>query len=180
MIQLTRLYSISGSFTAGLALGFYLTYGYYTEKIERIYTQIEVEAKEHDLRQYEKQRTDENFLLSLQNSQEKQTLNAFKDIQAQFNNLSLIDTSFTDSADRVQHQDRDSDNPTALSGSSGTACKTAAGSSCERLRKAYNNLKGQCAELVRERDELSVERNELIQIYNKVRKLYDNLDKAGN
>ena len=173
--MLNRLYQILIGLASGALITFLIAHSYYTEKIQRIYAELEVKAKTEDLNNLQKQRDTENYFINLQNAVEGQALNDYEQISVKFKSF-----AFSPDPDSLQQQTNTSDNATALSGSSSAASQTAAACDCGRLRQTYNNLKRTCGILAKERDELAVDKNELVKLYNTVRAQYgtqDNLQK---
>lgn len=167
--MLNRLYQILIGLASGALITFLIAHSYYTEKIQRLYAELEVKARTEDLNNLQKQRDTENYFINLQNAVEGQALNDYEQISVKFNSF-----AFSPDPDSLQQQTNTSDNATALSGSSTAASQTAAACDCGRLRQTYNNLKRTCGVLAKERDELAVDRNELIRLYNQVRATYGN------
>ena len=104
----------------------------------------------------------------MQNTEEGQALDAYAAIHFKFDSISSTST------DRLQLQNSDDSNSPALSNTAGAASTAPAACDCRRIRQTYNNLKQQCGLLAKERDEIAVDRNELIKIYNQVRAHYGN------
>jgi uncharacterized protein with LGFP repeats len=169
--MLNRLYQILIGLASGALITFLIAHSYYTEKIQRLYAELEVKAKTEDLDNLQKQRDTENYFINLQNAVEAQALNEYDQISVRFNSF-----DFSAEPHGLQQQDHTSDNATALSGSSTAATKTTAACDCGRLRQTYNTLKRTCGILAKERDELAVDRNELIKLYNQVRAQYGTQD----
>lgn len=173
--MLNRLYQILIGLASGALITFLIAHSYYTEKIQRLYAELEVKARTEDLDNLQKQRDTENYFINLQNAVEGQALNDYEQISVKFNSF-----DFSPDPDSLQQQTNTSDNATALSGSSTAASQTAAACDCGRLRQTYNNLKRTCGVIAKERDELAVDKNELVKLYNTVRAQYgtqDNLQK---
>lgn len=171
----SRIYAFIAITLASALFTFTVTQRYYVEKIERIYAEAEAKAKADDLQNLQKQRATEQLQLNVLNSIEDEALTEHEEINSKF-------STFTFSADSysLQQQDHTSDNATALSGATPAASQTAAACDCGRLRQTYNNLKRTCGILAKERDELAVDKNELVKLYNQVRAQYgtqDNLQK---
>lgn len=173
--MLNRLYQILIGLASGALITFLIAHSYYTEKIQRLYAELEVKARTEDLDNLQKQRDAENYFINLQNAVEGQALNDYEQISVKFNSF-----DFSAGLDSLQQQTNTSDNATALSGASTAARQTAATCDCGRLRQTYNNLKRTCGVIAKERDELAVDKNELVKLYNTVRAQYgtqDNLQK---
>ena len=173
--MLNRLYQILIGLASGALITFLIAHSYYTEKIQRLYAELEVKARTEDLDNLQKQRDAENYFINLQNAVEGQALNDYEQISVKFNSF-----DFSPDPDSLQQQTNTSGNATALSGAPSAATKTAAACDCGRLRQTYNNLKRTCGVIAKERDELAVDKNELVKLYNTVRAQYgtqDNLQK---
>lgn len=173
--MLNRLYQILIGVASGALITFLIAHGYYTEKIQRLYAELEVKARTEDLNNLQKQRDTENYFINLQNAVEVQALNEYDQISVKFNSF-----DFSADLDSLQQQNHTSDNATALSGAASAASQTAAACDCGRLRQTYNTLKRTCGVIAKERDELAVDKNELVKLYNTVRAQYgtpDNLQK---
>lgn len=173
--MLNRLYQILIGLASGALITFLIAHSYYTEKIQRLYAELEVKARTEDLDNLQKQRDTENYFINLQNAVEGQALNDYEQISVKFNSF-----AFSPDPHSLQQQTNTSDNATALSGASSAASQTAAACDCGRLRQTYNNLKRTCGVIAKERDELAVDKNELVKLYNTVRAQYgtqDNLQK---
>lgn len=167
--MLSRIYAVIAITVASALFAFTATQRYYVEKIERIYAETESKAKADDLQNLQKQRATEQLQLNVLNSIEDEALTEHEEINSKF-------SSFTFSADpySLQHSNRSSDSDPALSGTSAAPSKTSKSCDCGRLGQAYSRLKRNCGILAKERDEIAVDRNELIRLYNQVRATYGN------
>lgn len=167
--MLSRIYAVIAITVASMLFTFTVTQRYYVEKIERIYAETESNAKADDLQNLQKQRATEQLQLNVLNSIEDEALTEHEEINSKF-------SSFTFSADpySLQHSNRSSDSDPALSGTSAAPSKTSKSCDCGRLGQAYSRLKRNCGILAKERDEIAVDRNELIRLYNQVRATYGN------
>lgn len=167
--MLSRIYAFIAVTLASALFTFTVTQRYYVEKIERIYAEAEAKAKADDLQNLQKQRATEQLQLNVLNSIEGEALTEHEEINSKF-------SAFTFSADSygLQHSNHNSDSATALSGATPAASQTAAACDCGRLRQTYNNLKRTCGSIAKERDEIAVDRNELVRLYNQVRATYGN------
>ena len=173
--MLSRIYAFIAVIVASALFTFTATQRYYVEKIERIYAETESKAKADDIQNLQKQRATEQLQLNVLNSIENEALTEHDKITFKFN-------AFSSGADyySLQHSNRNSDSAPALSGTSPAPSKTSKSCDCGRLRQTYNNLKRTCGVIAKERDEIAVDRNELIRLYNQVRAQYgtpDNLQK---
>lgn len=165
----SRIYAFIAVTLASALFTFTVTQRYYVEKIERIYAEAEAKAKTDDLQNLQKQRATEQLQLNVLNSIESEALTEHEEINSKF-------SAFTFSADSysLQHSNHNSDGASALSDTSTASSKTSESCDCGRLRQTYNNLKRTCGVLAKERDEIAVDRNELIRLYNQVRATYGN------
>ena len=167
--MLSRIYAVIAITVASALFTFTVTQRYYVEKIERIYAETESKAKADDIQNLQKQRATEQLQLNVLNSIEDEALTEHEEINSKF-------SAFTFGADSygLQHQNSDSDSAPALSGTSAAATKASTACDCGRLRQTYNNLKRTCGVIAKERDEIAVDRNELVRLYNQVRATYGN------
>ena len=165
----SRIYAFIAVTLASALFTFTATQRYYVEKIERIYAEYEAKAKADDLQNLQKQQATEQLQLNVLNSIEGEALTEHEEINSKF-------STFTFSADpySLQHQNSNGDRASALSGTSTASSKTSESCDCGRLRQTYNRLKRTCGVLAKERDEIAVDRNELIRLYNQVRATYGN------
>lgn len=165
----SRIYAFIAVTLASALFTFTATQRYYVEKIERIYAEYEAKAKADDIQNLQKQRATEQLQLNVLNSIESEALTEHEAINSKF-------STFTFSADpySLQHQNSNSDSAPALSGTSAAPSKTSESCDCGRLRQTYNNLKRTCGIIAKERDEIAVDHNELIRLYNQVRATYGN------
>ena len=167
--MLSRIYAVIAITVASALFTFTVTQRYYVEKIERIYAETDAKAKADDLKNLQKQRATEQLQLNVLNSIEGEALTEHEEINSKF-------SAFTFSADSysLQHSNHNSDSASALSGTSTASSKISESCDCGRLGQAYNRLKRTCGIIAKERDEIAVDRNELIRLYNQVRAQYGN------
>lgn len=167
--MLSRIYAFIALAVASALFTFTATQRYYVEKIERIYAEAEARAKADDLQNLQKQRVTEQLQLNVLNSIEDEALTEHDKITFKFN-------AFASNADTysLQHSNHNSDGAPALSDTSTASGKTSESCDCGRLRQTYSRLKRTCGILAKERDEIAVDRNELIRLYNQVRATYGN------
>ena len=167
--MLSRIYVFIAIIVASALFTFTVTQRYYVEKIERIYAEAEAKTKADDLQNLQKQRATEQLQLNVLNSIEGEALTEHEEINSKF-------SAFTFGAEpySLQHQNRNSDGTPALSGTSTASGKTSESCDCGRLRQTYNRLKRTCGVLAKERDEIAVDLNELVRLYNQVRATYGN------
>lgn len=167
--MLSRIYAFIAITVASALFTFTVTQRYYVEKVERIYAEADAKAKADDLQNLQKQRASEQLQLNVLNSIEGEALTEHDKINFRFN-------AFATGADPygLQHQNSSSDSATALSDTTTAARKISESCDCGRFRQAYNRLKRTCGILAKERDEIAVDRNELVRLYNQVRATYGN------
>lgn len=167
--MLSRIYAFIAITVASALFTFTVTQRYYVEKIERIYAEAEAKAKADDLQNLQKQRSTEQLQLNVLNSIEGEALTEHDKITFKFN-------AFATGADHysLQHPNRNGDGAPALPDTSTASGKTSKSCDCERFRQTYNRLKRTCGILAKERDEIAVDRNELVKLYNQVRANYGN------
>ena len=165
----SRIYVFVAVTLASALFTFTATQRYYVEKIESIYAEYEAKAKADDLQSLQKQRATEQQQLSVLNSIESEALTEHDKITFKFND-------FANNADTYSlwHQNSNGDGASALSDTSTASRKTSESCDCGRLRQTYNNLKRTCGVLAKERDEIAVDRNELVRLYNQIRATYGN------
>lgn len=167
--MLSRIYAVIAITVASALFTFTATQRYYVEKIERIYAETESKAKADVIQNLQKQRATEQLQLNVLNSIEDEALTEHEEINSKF-------STFTFSADpySLQHSNRNSDSAPALPGTSTASGKTSESCDCGRLGQAYSRLKRNCGIIAKERDEIAVDRNELVRLYNQVRATYGN------
>lgn len=165
----SRIYAFVAVTLASALFTFTATQRYYVEKIERIYAEYEAKAKADDLQNLQKQRATEQQQLSVLNSIESEALTEHDKITFKFN-------AFATNADTYSlwYQNSNGDGASALSNTSTASSKASKSCDCGRLRQTYNNLKRTCGVLAKERDEIAVDLNELVRLYNQVRATYGN------
>ena len=165
----SRIYAFIALTLASALFTFTVTQRYYVEKIERIYAEYEAKAKADDLQNLQKQRATEQLQLNVLNSIDSEALTEHEEINSKF-------SAFTFGADSysLQHSNSNGDSAPTLSSTSAAPSKTPKSCDCGRLRQTYNNLKRTCGVIAKERDEIAVDRNELIRLYSQVRATYGN------
>lgn len=146
--------AVSSIFFGGLLLGHTLTQRYYEVQIAKLNTEgmaADVKALE------EKQKTEKDYK-DVQDKAEKTALADYDDISRKYS-LAL--------SRGVLEPSRSTDT-TKVSNTATTASQTAKTCNCGRLRQNYENLRRDCLLIAKERDELAVDRNELIQLYQSI------------
>lgn len=167
--MLSRIYAFIAITVASALFTFTVTQRYYVEKIEHIYAEADAKAKADDLQNLQKQRATEQLQLNVLNSIEDEALTEHDKITFKFNAFATGTDSYS-----LQHPNRSSDSAPTLPDTSTASSKTSKSCDCGRLRQTYNNLKQQCGLIAKERDEIAVDRNELVRLYNRVRATYGN------
>ena len=167
--MLSRIYVFIAIIVASALFTFTATQRYYVEKIERIYAETESKAKADDIQNLQKQRATEQLQLNVLNSIESEALTEHDQITFKFNAFAAGADSYS-----LQHSNHNSDSAPALPDTSTASSKTPKSCDCERLRQTYNRLKRTCGIIAKERDEIAVDRNELVRLYNQVRATYGN------
>lgn len=167
--MLSRIYAFIAIAVASALFTFTVTQRYYVEKVELIYAEADAKAKADDLQNLQKQRATEQLQLNVLNSIESEALTEHDKITFKFN-------AFATDADTYSlwHQNSNGDGASALPDTSTAFSKTSKSCDCGRLGQAYNRLKRTCGILAKERDEIAVDRNELVRLYNQVRAHYGN------
>lgn len=165
----SRIYAFAAVILASALFTFTATQRYYVEKIERIYAESDAKAKADDIQNLQKQRATEQQQLSVLNSIESEALTEHDKINFRFNVFATGADSYS-----LQHQNSDGNSAPTLSDTSTASSKTSKSCDCGRLRQTYNNLKRTCGVLAKERDEIAVDLNELVRLYNQVRATYGN------
>lgn len=166
--MLSKIYASVGGAFVGALLVWFLAHSYYSEKIERIYADYEASAAWQDRDALEQQLWTEHNLQDLLSSAETQVANDYATIENQYA------AYFGAAPLGLQYQNGDGSHACTLSDSSRTSGAAAETCSCRRIEQAYNNLKQQCGLIAKERDQLAVDRNELITLYEQVRASYGN------
>lgn len=167
--MLSRIYVFIAIIVASALFTFTVTQRYYVEKIERIYAETDAKTKADDLQNLQKQRATEQLQLNVLNSIEDEALTEHDQITFKFNAFATGADSYS-----LQHQNSNGDSASALSGTPTASSKISESCDCGRLRQTYNQLKRTCGILAKERDEIAVDRNELVRLYNQVRATYGN------
>lgn len=163
----SRIYAFIALAVASALFTFTVTQRYYAEKIERIYA--EAEAKADDIQNLQKQRATEQLQLNALNSIEDEALTEHDQITFKFNAFATGTDPYS-----LQHSNHNSDSASALPDTSTASRKISESCDCGRLRQTYNRLKRTCGIIAKERDEIAVDLNELVRLYNQVRATYGN------
>lgn len=170
--MLSKIYTSLGGAFVGALLVWFLAHSYYAEKIERIYAEHEAAAAAQDRDAIEQQMWTEHNLQDMLNSAESQVVNDYATIDEQY--AAHFGAVSDYSLGLHQQQNDNGSDATKMPNTSRTSGAAAETCSCRRIEQAYNDLKQQCGILAKERDQLAVDRNELITIYEQVRASYGN------
>ena len=146
-----QIYAVIAALFIGGLLGHTYTKHYYEAEIAK----ISAEAMAADVRQLENQIKTERDYKDVQDKAEKTALADYASIGAKY--LSALSRGVLESS-------RSTD-PSKVSNTPATTSQTAAACNCGRLRQNYENLRRDCLLIAKERDELAVDRNELIRLY---------------
>ena len=141
------------AFCLGCLLGHTYTKHYYEAEIAKLHAQsmaADVKALE------EKQKTEKEYQ-NVQNTAETDAMADYASIGAKYS-LAL-------SRSRGVLESSRSTDTTKVSNTTATANQTAKTCNCGRSRQDYENLRKDCLLIAKERDELAVDRNELIKLY---------------
>ena len=150
-----QIYAVIAALFIGGLLGHTYTKHYYEAEIAK----ISAEAMAADVRQLENQIKTERDYKDVQDKAEKTALADYASIGAKY--LSALSRGVLESS-------RSTD-PSKVSNTPATTSQTAAACNCGRLRQNYENLRKDCLLIAKERDELAVDRNELIRLYQAIK-----------
>lgn len=143
------------AFCLGCLLGHTYTKHYYEAEIAK----INAEAIAADVKALEeKQKTEKEY----QNVQDRAEATAMADYAS-------IGAKYLSALSRGVLESSRSPDPTKVSGTTATTSQTAGPCNCGRLRQNYENLRKDCLLIAKERDELAVDRNELIKLYQSIK-----------
>lgn len=149
-----QIYAVIAALAIGGLLGHTYTKHYYEAEIAKLHAQsiaADVKALE------EKQKTEKEYQ-NVQDKAEKTALADYGDISRKYS-LAL--------SRGVLESSRSTDT-TKMPNTATTTGQTAKTCNCGRLRQNYENLRRDCLLIAKERDELAVDRNELIQLYQSI------------
>ena len=150
-----QIFAAVSAFCLGCLLGHTYTKHYYEAETAKLHAQgmaADVKALE------EKQKTEKEYQ-NVQDRAEKTALADYASISAKYS-LAL--------SRGVLESSRSTDT-TKVSNTTATASQTTAACNCGRLRQNFENLRRDCLLIAKERDELAVDRNELIRLYRSIR-----------
>lgn len=147
--------AVSSIFFGGLLFGHTLTQCYYEAEIAK----LNAESMAADVKALEEKQKTEKDYKNVQDKAEKTALADYDDISRKYS-LAL--------SRGVLESSRSTD-PAKVSNTTATASQTASPCNCGRLRQNYENLRKDCLLIAKERDELAVDRNELIRLYQSIK-----------
>lgn len=142
------------AFCLGCLLGHTYTKHYYEAEVAK----LNAEGMAADVRALETQITTERDYKDVQDKAEKTALADYASIGVKYS-LAL--------SRGVLDKGRSTDTA-EVSDTTATTSQTAKTCNCGRLRQNYENLRRDCLLVAKERDELAVDRNELIQLYQSI------------
>lgn len=140
---------------SALCLGCLLGHTYTKHYYEAEVAKLNAEGMAADVRQLENQIKTEREYQDVQDKAEKTALADYGDISRKYS-LAL--------SRGVLESSRSTDT-TKMPDTTATTSQTTSPCNCGRLRQNYENLREDCLLIAKERDELAVDRNELIQLY---------------
>lgn len=143
------------AFCLGCLLGHTYTKHYYEAEIAK----LNAEGMAADVKALETQVKTERDYKDVQDKAEKTALADYASIGAKYS-LAL--------SRGVLDKGRSTDTA-EVSDTTATTSQTAKTCNCGRLRQNYENLRRDCLLIAKERDELAVDRNELIRLYQSIR-----------
>ena len=150
-----QIYAVIAALFIGGLLGHTYTKHYYEAEIAK----ISAEAMAADVKALETQiKTEKEY----QNVQDKAEATAMADYAS-------IGAKYLSALSRGVLESSRSTDPAKVSNTTATASQTAKACNCGRLRQNYENLRRDCLLIAKERDELAVDRNELIKLYQSVK-----------
>lgn len=150
-----QIYAVIAALLIGGLLGHTYTKHYYEAEVAKLHAQsmvADVKALE------EKQKTEREYK-DVQDKAEKTALANYDDISRKYS-LAL--------SHGVLESSRSTDT-TKVSNTTATTSETAKTCNCGRSRQDYKNLRKDCLLIAKERDELAVDRNELIKLYQSIK-----------
>lgn len=150
-----QIFAVIAALFIGGLLGHTYTKHYYEAEIAKLHAQ----SMAADVRQLENQIKTERDYKDVQDKAEATAMADYASIGAKY--LSALSRGVLD-------QGRSTDTA-KVSDTTATASQTAKTCNCRRLRQNYENLRKDCLLIAKERDELAVDRNELIRLYQSIR-----------
>ena len=146
-----QIYAVIAALVIGGLLGHTYTKHYYEAEIAK----INAEAMTADVKALEEKQKTEKDYKNVQDKAEATAMADYASIGAKY--LSALSRGVLDKS-------RSTD-PAKVSDSTSSTSQTASPCNCGRLRQNYENLRRDCLLIAKERDELAVDRNELIRLY---------------
>jgi hypothetical protein len=150
-----QIYAVIAALFIGGLLGHTYTKHYYEAEIAKLHAQ----SMAADVKALETQVKTEREYKDVQDKAEKTALADYDDISRKYS-LALS---------RGVLESSRSPDPTKMPNTTATTSQTAGPRNCGRLRQNYENLRKDCLLIAKERDELAVDRNELIKLYNSLK-----------
>lgn len=150
-----QIYAVIAALVIGGLLGHTYTKHYYEAEIAK----LNAEGMAADVKALETQIKTEKEYQNVQDKAEKTALADYDDISRKFS-LAL--------SRGVLESSRSTDT-TKVSDRATTTSQTTKACNCGRLRQNYENLRRDCLLIAKERDELAVDRNELIRLYQSIK-----------
>jgi hypothetical protein len=150
-----QIYAVIAALFIGGLLGHTYTKHYYEAEIAKLHAQ----SMAADVRQLENQIKTEREYKDVQDKAEKTALADYDDISRKYS-LAL--------SRGVLESSRSTD-PAKVSDRASPTSQTTKTCNCGRLRQNYENLRKDCLLIAKERDELAVDRNELIRLYQSIK-----------
>lgn len=151
-----QIYAVIAALFIGGLLGHTYTKHYYEAEIAKINAQ----SMAADVKALETQIKTERDYKDVQDKAEKTALADYASIGVKY---------FLALSRGVLESSRSTD-PTKVSNTTVTTSQTAKACNCGRLRQNYENLRKDCLLIAKERDELAVDRNELIRLYQSIQR----------
>jgi hypothetical protein len=149
-----QIYAVIVALFIGGLLGHTYTKHYYEAEIAK----LNAEGMAADVKALETQIKTERDYKDVQDKAEKTALADYASIGAKYS-LALS---------RGMLESSRSTDTTKVPNTTTTASQTTKTCNCGRLRQNYENLRKDCLLIAKERDELAVDRNELIRLYNQI------------
>ena len=143
-------------FCLGCLLGHTYTKHYYEAEIAK----LNAEGMAADVKALEEKQKTEKDYKDVQDKAEKTALADYASIGAKYS-LAL-------SRSRGVLESSRSTDPAKVSDRASPTSQTASPCNCGRLRQNFENLRRDCLLIAKERDELAVDRNELIKLYQSI------------
>ena len=150
-----QIFAAVSAFCLGCLLGHTYTKHYYEAEIAK----LNAEGMAADVKALETQIKTERDYKDVQDKAEKTAMADYDDISRKYS-LAL--------SRGVLESSRSTDT-TKVPDTTATTSQTASPCNCGRLRQNYENLRRDCLRIAKERDELAVDRNELIRLYQSIK-----------